>query len=1074
MSRKIKFLICSLFAVAVSYNVIPFQHRAAAQAQIDFKRDIEPIFAQACYQCHGAKRALGQLRLDVKSLAMKGGISGPSIIPRDSKASRLMQRILGEGDAVQMPMGGDPLKPEQIELIRKWIDEGANWPEADAAENAEIPQHWAYIKPRRPELPRVKNRKWVRNPIDAFILARLEREGLTPSPEADKATLLRRVYLDITGLPPSVEEVDAFLADASQDAYEKVVDRLLASPAYGERWARPWLDLARYADSNGYEADHPRVMWKYRDWVINALNRDMPFDQFTIEQIAGDMLPDATTDQRIATGFHRNTMVNMEGGIDPEENRFEILVDRVNTTATVWLGSTIACAQCHNHKYDPFSQKEYYQLMAIFDNAEYKIEGGLHSRHVSEPQLSLPTPAQAEKRRVIEGELKRLEATLKNQTPELDAEQAKWEGELINEKERWAILDPRELASTSGATMKELGDGSVLLSGAKAEQDVYIVTAKTELNGITGLRLEAIPDDSLPKGGPGRDPYGNFFLTGIEVLAAPISGASPSSSGPIKFVNALVDDAAYRVAVKEFFSGDAVNVAIDQPPGWFVNATNDRMRMARQGVFIPEKPFGFDGGTLLTIKLKHLGGSLNQGIGRFRLSVTNIADPARIVSIPAGVGQILATPAASRTNKQREDLAAQFRAATPLLKYERERIAQLKRDMKDLGIITALVMQERSSSDPPSTFFRERGSFLNKGEKVFAATPAVLPPVPEKRPINRLGLARWLVDENNPLTARVTVNRFWEQVFGNGIVETSEDFGTQGERPTHPELLDWLAVEFMQPTGNAGDGGTERLGDGRNSPGRPVAQSPSRKWSMKRLIRLIVTSSTYRQSSATTQALLEKDPYNRLLACGPRFRIEAEMIRDLSLAASGLLSRKIGGPSVFPHQPEGIWNNPYSSEKWILSKGGDRYRRGLYTFVRRSSPYPAMMTFDATSREYCTVRRVRTNTPLQALTMLNDEAAMEAARALARRMLIEGGTRVEARIIYGLRSCVARMPNEEEVGRLVELYKQQLSYFRSHRVEAAKIRGDLKASAKIAQAELAAWTMVANVLLNLDETLTKG
>jgi mono/diheme cytochrome c family protein len=1080
MSRKIKFLICGLFAVAVSYNVIQFQPGAAAQSQVDFKRDVEPIFAQTCYQCHGAKKAMGQLRLDVKSLAMKGGISGPSILPGDSKASRLMKRILGEGDEVQMPMGGDPLKPEQIELIRKWIDEGANWPEADASEKAEIPEHWAYIKPRRPQLPQVKNKSWVRNPIDAFILARLEREGLQPSPEAGKATLLRRVYLDLTGLPPSVKDIDDFLADRSEDAYEKAVDRLLASPAYGERWARPWLDLARYADSNGYEADHPRVMWKYRDWVINALNRDLPFDQFTVEQIAGDMLPGATTDQRIATGFHRNTMVNMEGGIDPEENRFEILVDRVNTTATVWLGSTIACAQCHNHKYDPFSQKEYYQLMAIFDNAEYKIEGSIHSRHVSEPQLSLPTPVQAAKRKVIDGELKRLEAKLKKQTPELDVEQGKWEGELLNEKQRWALLDPLKSASTGGATMKELADGSVLVSGAKAEQDVYIVTARTELNGITGLRLEAIPDDSLPKGGPGRDPYGNFFLTGMEVLASPLSDASRRSSGPIKFVNALVDDAAYGVAVKEFFGGEPVNVATDQPPGWFVNATNDQTRMPRQGVFIPEKPFGFEGGTLLTIKLKHLGGSLNQGIGRFRLSVTANAEPARIVSIPARMRQILAIPAGSRTEKQKEDLAAQFRAVTPLLKYERERIAQLKNDMKALGIVTALVMRERDSSDPPSTFLRERGSFLNKGEKVFAATPAVLNRVPENAPINRLGLARWLVDEDNPLTARVMVNRFWEQVFGNGIVETSEDFGTQGERPTHPELLDWLAAEFMHPTWNADGGETGELGDkdkilSRPIPiNRPIAQSPSRKWGMKRLLRLIVTSSAYRQSSATTPVLLEKDPYNRLLARGPRFRMEAEMIRDVSLAASGLLSRKIAGPSVFPYQPEGIWNNPYSSEKWILSKGADRYRRGLYTFVRRSSPYPAMMTFDATSREYCTVRRVRTNTPLQALTMLNDEAAMEAARALARRMLAEGGIRVEARIRYGLRSCITRIPDEQEIGRLVDLYKQQLSYFRSHKAEAAKVKGDLKASAKNSNAELAAWTMVANVLLNLDETLTKG
>jgi mono/diheme cytochrome c family protein len=1074
MSRMIKFLICCLFAIAALYHVITFHPRAAAQSRIDFKRDVEPIFSQACYQCHSAKRALGNLRLDNKSLAMKGGFSGPSILPGNSKESRLMRRILGEGDEVQMPMGTDPLKPEQIELIRKWIDEGAQWPDADAAEKAEIPIHWAYIKPRRPDLPEVKNKSWVRNPIDAFILARLENEGLQPSPEADKAILLRRVYLDLTGLPPSVEEVDDFLADSSPDAYEKVVDRLLASPGYGERWARPWLDLARYADSNGYEADHPRVMWKYRDWVINALNRDMPFDQFTIEQTAGDMLPGATNDQRIATGFHRNTMVNMEGGIDPEENRFEILVDRVNTTSTVWLGSTIACAQCHNHKYDPFSQKEYYQLMAIFDNSQYKIEGGIHSRHVYEPQLSLPTPVQAAKQKVMEGELKRLEAKLKQQTPALDTAQAKWEIEQINEKDNWAVLDPIKLASTGGATLKELRDGSVLVSGAKAEQDVYTVTARTELNGITGIRLEALPDESLPKGGPGRDPYGNFFLTGIKVFVAPISVASKRQVNPVNFVNALVDDAAYGVAAKEFFGGETVNVATDQPPGWFVNATNDQTRIARQGVFIPEKPFGFEKGTILTIELKHMGGSLNQGMGRFRLSLTTGAEPARIVGIPARMRQILAIPADSRTKKQAEDLSGQFRAVTPLLKNERGRIAQLKKDMRALGIVTALVMEERNAPDPPSTFFRERGSFLNKGEKVFAATPAVLNHGTENAPINRLGLARWLVEEDNPLTARVTVNRFWEQIFGRGIVETSEDFGTQGEHPSHPELLDWLAVEFMQPTWGKMRIGTAERGSGPNKSQSATRGSGSPAWSMKKLIRLIVTSSAYRQTSATTPALIEKDPYNRLLAHGPRFRMEAEMIRDVSLAASGLLSRKIGGPSVFPYQPEGIWNNPYSSERWILSKGGDRYRRGLYTFVRRSSPYPAMMTFDATSREYCTVRRVRTNTPLQALTLLNDEAAMEAARALAQRMFTSGGKGIDERIIHGLRLCVARMPDQKEVGRLVELYRQQLSYFRSHKAEADKINGDLKASANQTEAELAAWTMVANVLLNLDETLTKG
>ncbi|HEY8459140.1 MAG TPA: DUF1549 and DUF1553 domain-containing protein, partial [Blastocatellia bacterium] len=704
-----------------------------------------------------------------------------------------------------------------------------------------------------PALPRVRNQSWIRNPIDAFILARLEKEGLKPSPEADRATLLRRVYLDVIGLPPSVKEVDEFLADNSPDAYEKVVDRLLASEHYGERWARPWMDLARYADSNGYEKDNLRVAWKFRDWVINALNKDMPFDQFTIEQIAGDMLPDATIDQKIATGFHRNTMLNQEGGIDPEESRFEVLIDRVNTTATVWLGSTIACAQCHNHKYDPFSQKDYYRLMAFFDNAEYKIVGAGSERYVLEPQISLPTPEQEEKRRSLDDEIKRIEARLNAQTPELDAEQAGWERELLDERNKWVTLDPIKIESTGGATMKLLDDKSALVSGAAPERDVYVVTAKADLKGITAVRVEALPDPSLPKGGPGRDPYGNFLLTGIE---AEVSSTGVEGGNEIRFINAFFDDQAYGVNIRSLFGKESGDVATDNPPGWFVNATNDQAgRLPRQGIFVAEKPFDAGADSALTIRLKFLGGSLNQGMGRFRLSVTTTDDPRRIVSVPARLRPILSIPVSERSQQQREALSAQFRAATPLLKAERDRLEKLRREMRSLNITTALVMQERPGYERPSTFFRERGSFLNKGEKIFAATPAVLPPMPESAPINRLGLARWLVDKNNPLTARVTVNRFWEQIFGRGLVETSEDFGTQGERPSHPELLDWLAVEFMTPATGAAS------------------------WSMKNLVRLIVTSSTYRQSSVIPRALLEKDPYNRLLARGPRFRMEAEMIR---------------------------------------------------------------------------------------------------------------------------------------------------------------------------------------------------
>ncbi|MGH9842711.1 MAG: DUF1553 domain-containing protein [Blastocatellia bacterium] len=1051
MHRTIKCLVCIVFAAAIAYAWLPFvaaqsQPSANARVSVDFKRDIEPIFAASCNQCHGAKKAAGQLRLDVKAAAMKGGISGPAIIPGKSKESRLLARILGEGGEARMPMGGDPLKDEQIELIRKWIDQGAVWPDASQISNlkSETPQHWAYVKPAQRPPPQVKNQAWARNPIDAFILSRLEKEALTPSPEADRATLLRRAYLDVIGLPPNVKELDEFLADPSPDAYEKAVDRLLASPHYGERWARPWLDLARYADSNGYEKDNLRVAWKFRDWVIKAFNKDMPFDQFTIEQLAGDMLPNASVEQKIATGFHRNTMVNQEGGIDPEEARFETLVDRVGTTATVWLGSTVACAQCHNHKYDPFSQKDFYRMMAFFDNAEYQVAyqtpGADESRYILEPQIDLPTPEQAERRKALDAAVKLLETKLKTQTPELDAEQTRWERGLLDEQNNWTILNPDKLESSGGTQLKRLDDRSVLAGGTKPELEVYTITAKTELKNITALRVEALPDASLPKGGPGRDPYGNFLMTGIEVIA----GNQPVAL-PIALKDVFVDDLAYKIELKQFLGKEPTMTATDRPTGWFVNATSDPDsfgRLPRQGVFTFEKPLG-DGGPL-TIKLKHLGGSLNQAIGRFRLSVTSVEEPKRIASLSARLRPILSIPVADRTQKQREDLSGSFRAATPLLKAERDRLEKLRDELKALGIVPALVMQERQSYDRPSTSFRERGSFLNKGERTFAATPAVLHPMPESAPINRLGLARWLVDENNPLTARVMVNRYWEQIFGRGMVETSEDFGIQGERPVHPELLDWLAVELMKPASQGGMG-----------------------WSMKKLARMIVTSAAYRQSSATTPALLEKDPYNRLLARGPRFRLEAEMIRDVQLTTSGLLSRKLGGESVFPLQPDGVWKAPYSSEKWTISKGEDRFRRSLYTFVRRSSPHPAMMTFDATSREYCTVRRVRTNTPLQALTMLNDEAAMVAARALAKRMIEEGGADAKARLIHGFRSCMTRSPKEAEIERLGALAQQQLSYFNAHAAESGKLTNSSNS------AELAAWTMVANVLLNLDETVTK-
>lgn len=1042
MRRVIKLLFTSLFLIVAIVSLISLYPFASAKTQpqtlIDFKRDIEPIFAASCYQCHGAKKAAGQLRMDVKSAAMKGGLSGAIILPGNSKASILLKRILGEGGEARMPMGADPLTAEQIELIRKWIDQGAVWPDADQSQISNLkstpPQHWAYVKPVRASIPQVKNSGWVRTPVDAFVLARLEKEGLTPSPEASKETLLRRVYLDLIGLPPSVKEMDEFLADKSPDAYEKVVDRLLASPHYGERWARPWLDLARYADSNGYEKDNLRVMWKYRDWVINALNSDMPFDQFTIEQIAGDMLPNATIDQKIATGFHRNTQLNTEGGVDPEAARYEVMVDRVNTTATVWLGTTLGCAQCHNHKYDPFSLRDYYKLYSFFDNSAYQIRGSAAFDSVAyEPTLELPTPEQETKRKELNDQIAKLETTLKTQPPQLDAAQAEWEKEILAEPAKWTTLDPTEFKSAGGATLTKLDDKSLLASGKDPEFDEYIIKARLPLSKLSALRIEAMPDKSLPRGGPGRDLYGNFILSTIELTA---------NGQPLRFTDGGWDDGLSKIDTKTFFNYEMLNVS-DRPRGWLINAMNDETRMMRQAAFALDKPFSAnpDGKPVeLTIRLRFLAGGLCQSIGRLRLSVTESESPLKLVNVPAGLK--LAMAKANRTEKEKRDVSAHFRSTTPLLKAERDQLKELQDATRNLGIVTAMVLQEKPGFDRPSTWVRERGNFYSHGDKVYAGTPASLPPLPENAPTNRLGLARWLVDESNPLTARVTVNRFWEQFFGRGIVETAEDFGTQSSPPSHPELLDWLATEFVK-----------------------------QGWSMKKLQRIIVTSATYRQDSSVSPALQERDQYNRLLARGPRFRVEAEMIRDLSLAASGLLSRKLGGPSVMPPQPEGVWRNPYSAEKWMVSKGEDRYRRGLYTFLRRTSPYPAMMTFDATSREQCTVRRIRTNTPLQSLTLLNDDAAMEMARALAKRMFLETEGDVKTRLNYGFRLCTGRHAKPAELDRLAALYAQQLANYKASPKTADQLlKGENR---ELPAPELAAWTLVANVLLNLDETLTK-
>lgn len=1021
-----------------------------------FASKIRPIFAERCYQCHGANLQQNGLRLDSLAAALKGSDAGKVIVPGDSAKSRMVRRLLAL-DRPQMPYGGPPLSAEEIKLIRDWIDSGAQGPDSSAPIATGKPvKHWAYIKPVRPELPKANDAGWCRNPIDYFVLARLEKEGLRPSPEADKETLIRRVSLDLIGLPPTPQEVDAFLADQSPNAYEKLVDRLLSSPHYGEKWAAPWLDLARYADSNGYEKDNLRVAWKYRDWVIDALNQDMPFKEFTIEQIAGDMLPGPTTEQLIATGFHRNTMLNQEGGVDHEEYRFYSLIDRVNTTASVWLGLTLGCAQCHNHKFDPLTQKNYYQFLAFFDNVEYKnLNLGQGEGHILEPEIELPTSDQAKKAKELRGEISKLQSVLDTETPELESAQAKWEGEMRAAEGEWTVLVPSHVTSQGGATLTLLPDHSVLASGKNPDADTYIFNASTDRSGITGVRLEVVGDPSFPNGGPGRDPDGNFFLSDFELEARPADGRGAAQT--IIFKGAEADEAQGGYEIKRIVDKKRKP---DSVQGWAIDDTLSSKVKLRQAVLVPEKPLGFDGGTLLTIRMKHRMLHAQRNIGRFRIAVTTMADPLKTVQLEARLLPVLDMPAAERSPEQKNQLAAAYRALAPQLQSTRDQIAKLNKGLKDLGIVTALIVRERPGFERPSTNLHIRGAYLSKGELVYANVPSFLNPLPADAMPNRLGLAEWLVSDDNPLTARVTVNHFWEQIFGHGIVETAEDFGSQGELPSHPELLDWLSTEFMR--------------DG---------------WSMKKIKRTIVTSATYRQSSRVTPELLERDPFNRLLARGPRFRVNAETVRDIALAASGLLSPKVGGPSAFPYQPEGVWDEPYSGEKWVESSGEDRYRRGLYTFIRRTSAYPSLLTFDAPSREFCTVRRVRTNTPLQALTMLNDPAFFEAARALAARVRKEAGPDGAARAAYAFRLCLSRRPKQAELDRLLVFYRQQLEHYQNDpkaageiisaeakkvaSTETAKIASTAPAPSGPPDADLAAWTMVSNVLLNLDETITK-
>ena len=1192
----------------------------------DFNRDVRPIFAKHCLKCHGPDEhgRQGGLRFDLRDAALAPADSGArAIVPGGPDESELLRRAVSTSEDEVMPPAHtkDRLSATEIKTLRDWIAAGAKYA-----------NHWAFEAVRRPELPAVKSAEWVRNPIDRFLLARLEAEGLKPSPEADRYALVRRVYLDLVGLPPTSDEADRFVRDDQPQAYERLVDRLLASPHYGERWARKWLDLARYADTNGYEKDRERSIWPYRDWVIRALNDDLPFDQFTIQQIAGDMLPAATLDQRIATGFHRNTMLNEEGGIDPLEFRYYAMTDRVATTGAVWLGLTLQCAQCHTHKFDPIPHDEYYRFMALLDNADepelpvpqtvvaaeraalekqiadresqlagqfppeiafawHPIEPGrllaargaiavahdagkldlatakhdettttliidselqdvrairlqlLASSDGKAPSTPAKSPpkgvlneisvavqrtlaAKPEKLRILRAETSLVDGERETQTFDPSIWQA-FDGNAAtgwnatapaDDKQpvptaafvldgapvggpsttRWIITlrhppaaeetlrhlrvslgtqgaDERSPAQRSADLLARrfqlwldtagprastwrplapakvdsnlplltvLDDRSVISRGDITKSDTYRATLAGPLKKIRALRLEALPDEGLPAGGPGRIYYegapGDFFLSELTVKC---------DGRPVKIARATETFSASpepdpknprRLATR-------AAEAVDGEPssGWSINGGQGRVQYA---VFTFAEPL--DVAAALDVEMlfeRHYA----CGLGRFRLSVTDEVPSADAARYPPEIEEALALPAAGRSESQRRALLRHFMSISPELAVPTRAIEGLRRRLpKDP---TTLVLRERPADEPRPTFVHKRGEYLQPTERVVPGTFAFLPSPATGETADRLAMARWLVDPRNPLTARVTVNRHWAALFGRGIVSTLDDFGYQGAAPTHPELLDWLAAEFVSPT----DGGAA--------------------WSMKRLHRLMVTSAAYRQSSQIAPLAAERDPDNRLLSRSARLRLDAEIIRDAGLQAAGLLTAKVGGPSVYPPQPGSVTEAAYGKYVWKASTGADRYRRSLYTFSKRTAPFAMFANFDAPSGELCVTRRDVSNTPLQALNLLNDGMLLEIAEALGKQAATASGDDAE-KLRQLFRRVLTRAPLAEEQTLLLAYYTGE-----RRRIEAAEDSQAVPSKAKPAKeaatgasAEARAWMLTARALLNLDEAVTRN
>lgn len=1119
----------------------------AVLAEVDFNREIRPILSNRCLVCHGpdaAERKAG-LRLDTEDGARADLGGYAAIQPGNPEASELFLRVTAKDEADRMPPAktGHRLTEEQISILRRWIEEGAGYA-----------RHWAYVQPRRFSLPRVSQRDWARNPIDFFVLARLEERGWSPSPEADRWALARRAALDLTGLPPTLDEAEDFLSDGNASAYYRYVDALLHRPAYGERWAGVWLDLARYADSAGYADDPPRTIWGYRDYVVRALNDNIPFDRFTVEQLAGDLLPNPSDSQLTATAFHRNTMTNNEGGTNDEQFRNEAIIDRVNTTMQVWMGTTMACAQCHDHKYDPISQKEYFEFFAFFNNTEDS------DKRDERPILSLYTEAQQRRAAQWSEEGARLKWQMERPNDLVKAEQRDWERRM-RQTPKWSSIRPYK-ATARHRSLNLGADSLVQAEGEKPAQDVYQVHFRIEKETIGALRLETRPqpenfalsqvravfrpDESPPiecrfvrielpgkgkilslaevevirdgknvalsgkasqsstayEGKPGKaidgnrdgdyqaaqstthtaaedDPWWELDLGKavavaevliwnrtdggdsigrrlagfqLQLLSAdravlweetPAETPSPSLSWtPGEARSLKFSDAVADYAQKGFAAEFAINA--DPKKAW---AVGGRTEKPHHLILALGKALEGESGEIVLTLRQESESAANAAIDAFALSVTDSRHVAERFRLPEEIRQVISVESDKRTREQAAKLAAHYRTLSPTLRPYREHLAQLEKRRKALRPYTTVpIFRELPLEKRRQTHIQVRGNYRNKAEEVSPGTPSAFPPIAERMPKNRLALARWLVDEENPLTARVIANRHWEQIFGVGIVSTSEEFGSQGELPTHPELLDWLAVELVESG-----------------------------WDLKHLLRLIATSATYRQSAKATPALLQADPENRFFARGPRIRLSAEMIRDQALFIGGLLSDDQFGPSVRPPQPKMGLSAAFGSRiDWETSQGADKYRRGLYTNWRRSNPYPSMITFDAPNREVCTVRRPRSNTPLQALVTLNDPVYIEAAQGLARRIAGREGS-PESKVDWAFRAALIRPPSKTERNQLAVLYRDSVREYEKNPAQAREMAvhplEDPGDGANFV--DLAAWTVVGNVILNLDEVFLK-